>query len=149
MRLAITPWNLRVAPVFDSAERILILDMETHTGDPGQGLEGIYTLSHEFDVSMKSPAERAHFLVDQGVNELICGAISRDLEMEIRNFGIEVFSFIAGPIAVVLHAWETGQLNKPIYAMPGCLSGRHHRWGRRGTGTGYGRGLNGGIYAKR
>jgi predicted Fe-Mo cluster-binding NifX family protein len=149
MKLAITPWNQRVAPVFDSAERILILDMETHTGNPGQGLDEIYTLGHELDVSTKSPTEKAHFLADQGVEQLICGAISYDLERLIRDQGIDVYSFIAGPLEVVLNAWRTGQLNRPIYAMPGCVSGRHHRWGRQGTGTGYGRGFGGGYYAKR
>lgn len=149
MRLAITPWNQRVAPVFDSAERILILDMEPSTGalDHQSGEQD--RLGHEFNVSTKSPAERAHFLADQGVNELICGAISYDLELLIRDQGIDVYSFIAGPLKVVLNAWRTGQLNRPIYAMPGCVPGQHHRWGRRGTGTGYGRGLGGGIYAKR
>jgi len=139
MKLAITPWNQRVAPVFDSSERILILDM-----DPLRQSEG-----QEFDFSNKNPADKVRFLVDQGVEQLICGAISRDLELLIRDQGIDVYSFIAGNVDVVLNAWRTGQLNRPIYAMPGCVPGRHHRWGRRGTGTGYGRGLEGGYYAKR
>lgn len=139
MKLAITPWNQRVAPVFDSSERILILEVE-----PDRQSEG-----REFDFSNKSPADKARFLADQGVEQLICGAISRDLELLIRDQGIDVYSFIAGNVDVVLNAWITGQLDRPIYAMPGCLTGRHHRWGRQGDRTGYGKGLEGGYYAKR
>ncbi len=139
MTLAITPWNQRVAPVFDSSEHILILDAE-----PDRQAEG-----QEFDYSNKSPTDKALFLVDQGVEQLICGAISRDLELLIRDRGIDVYSFIAGNVDEVIDAWITGQLDKPIYAMPGCLAGRRHRWGRQGDSAGYGRGLEGGYYAKR
>ena len=139
MKLAITPWNQRVAPVFDSSERILILNMEPDGHSEGQ----------EYDFSKRAPTEKVQFLADQGVEQVICGAISKDLEILFRDQGIDVYSFIAGDVDVVLNAWITGQLDKPIYAMPGCPPGRHYRWGRQGERPGYGRGLGGGYYAKR
>ncbi len=160
MKLAITPWNGRVAPVFDSSERLLILDrapyvpsMERLSMDGRLRAEELSVdgdpMGEEFDISQKAPAQKVRFLADQGVEQLICGAISKDLEILLRDQGIDVYSFIAGDVDVVLHAWITGQLDTPIYAMPGCFSGRHHRWGRQGSRIGYGRGLEGGYYAKR
>lgn len=160
MKLAITPWNGRVAPVFDSSERLLILDGApyVHSMDrlsmdgrprPEEFSVGGRSMGEEFDISKKAPAQKVRFLADQGVEQLICGAISKDLEILLRDLGIDVYSFIAGDVDVVLHAWITGQLDTAIYAMPGCYSGRHHRWGCQGSRTGYGRGLEGGYYAKR
>jgi predicted Fe-Mo cluster-binding NifX family protein len=139
MKLAITPWNGRIAPVFESSERVLVLNVgpDGHSG------------GEEFDFSNKAPTEKIRFLAEEGVEQLICGAISKDLEVFLRDQGIDVYSFIAGDVDVVLNAWLHGQLDRSIYAMPGCPAGRHHRWGRHEERPGYGRGLQGGYYAKR
>lgn len=139
MRLAITPWNDRIAPVFDSASRLLLLN-----GRPGNWSE-----RNEFDLSSLSPEEKVQFLADRGAEQLICGAISGDVELLLRRKGIIVYAFIAGELEVVLDAWIHGQLNKPIYFMPGCFAGRHHRWGRQQGRAGNGRRLEGGYYATR
>jgi len=149
MKLAITPWNQRVAPVFDSAERILILDLNSPTNIDSGTYEDAIIESQEFDFGTKNPAEKARFLVKQGVEHVICGAISRDLELLIRDQGIAMHSFITGTLDVVLNAWITGQLNNPIFTMPGCFAGGRHHWGRKRNGTGHSRGLKGGYYAKR
>jgi len=118
MKLAITVWNGRIAPVFDAAERCLVLD--TETGESSE--EGI----------PRGPVEeKVDFLAGRNVVTLICGAISREYEDAIVARNLEVISFIAGNTAQVIEAWNEKRLLETRFSMPGCGCPRR-RCRRRG-----------------
>jgi predicted Fe-Mo cluster-binding NifX family protein len=115
MRLAIPVWNDRVSPVFDTAGRVLLLDLA----------DGIEHARHTIEVApTASPGERAKRLVELGVNVLACGAISRPLASCLSAAGIILIPWVSGALEEVLRAYLTDRLSDPCWRMPGC-GGRH------------------------
>ena len=117
MKLALTVWNERIAPVFDSAGSAVIL--ETRDGVRGR--------SETLDLDTRDPDKKARTLQELGVQELICGAISREAEATVRNHGITVHSFIAGDVETVIRAWGRNELQQEEFSMPGCACARRRR----------------------
>lgn len=105
MKTAITIWNGRVAPVFDVAHQCLILTGETRETVP---------------IPQGNAAIKQMFFTEQGIDLLICGAISREYEDALVASGVDVVSFIAGPVDRVLDAWNAGNLVQDQFSMPGC-----------------------------
>jgi len=95
-----------------------------------------------FDV--QDPHLRAARLTQTGANVLVCGAISRPLELAIMAAGIEVIPQTCGEVETVLAAYTDGRLYQGDFLMPGCC-GRRRRFqgGRGGRGRGGGRGRQG------
>jgi predicted Fe-Mo cluster-binding NifX family protein len=119
MRLAIPVRNDRVSPVFDTASRVLLLDLA----------DGIEQARQLVEVAQATfPTERAKRLAELGVNVLVCGAISRPLAGFLSAAGIVVIPWVSGAPEEVLRAYLTDRLSNPRWRMPGC-GGRH----RRGT----------------
>ena len=112
MKVAITEWQGRVAPVFDVAGTVLII--ETKTGKT----EETATLP------AGNPGSKLVFLTEQGIDVLICGAITRRMREYAEELGIRISPFVSGEIAAVWAAWSTGTLDEACYSMPGC---RHCR----------------------
>jgi len=110
----------RIAPVFDTAQRLQLVTTE----------DG-YTVSETQEVmGEQSSPERAAFLVARGVNTLICGAISTPMREALVTNGIQVFPFVAGELRQVIQAWQSGELESESYRMPGCnRQGRRQRFG--------------------
>jgi predicted Fe-Mo cluster-binding NifX family protein len=122
MRLAIPVWNDRVSPVFDTANRLMLLDV-------ANGVEQDRQL---VDVAQASfPTQRARRLAELEVNILICGAISRPLAGLVSTAGIVVIPWVSGALDEVLRAFLTDRLSDPRWRMPGCGGrGQRHRRGR-------------------
>jgi predicted Fe-Mo cluster-binding NifX family protein len=117
MRIAIPVWNDRVSPVFDTAGRVLLLDLA----------DGIEQARHTVEVAQTaSPGERAKRLAELGVNVLVCGAISRPLSGCLSAAGIILIPWVSGALEEVLRAYQTDRLSDPCWRMPGC-GGRHRR----------------------
>jgi predicted Fe-Mo cluster-binding NifX family protein len=127
MRVAIPVWQGRVSPVFDSAQRLLIVDL----ADGAEAGRSEQALSEVF------PPQRAAHLSRLGVEVLICGAISRPLAGMVAASGITLVPFVSGECEEVLAAYLGGRLPSPHFLMPGCC-GRGPRW-RGGFGHGRGR----------
>ena len=110
MRLAIPIWNGRISPVFDVAGDLLVIDVQdgTEVGQENVRLDG------------SAPTIRAGQLADLGVDVLICGAISRDLEDMVSSAGVNVISQTRGRADRVLRAFISGQLTARAFLMPGC-----------------------------
>jgi predicted Fe-Mo cluster-binding NifX family protein len=122
MRLAASVWNDRVSPVFDTAGRLLLLDLA----------DGIEQGRRVVEVAQaSSPAERANRLAELGVNVLVCGAISRPLAGCVSAAGIALVPWVAGPVDEVLRAYLVGKLSEPRWRMPGCGARRQRH---RGSG---------------
>jgi len=135
IRISIPIWSERVSPVFDVAKRLLIVDVGS-TGEAGRREEYV----SETDILSK-----ARRVTELGVDVLICGAISRPLEVLLASAGIHVISYTCGLAEDVLHAFIAGRLNESRFSMPGCCGRRRQFQGRYGRkrgmhlGLGYGR----------
>jgi len=119
MKAAFAHWDQRIAPVFDTARRILVAEAES----------GRLVAEKEEALSGDMPLRKALRLAELGVGELVCGAISRPLYAMVAAYGIRVIPFVAGDLREIVQAWLRGGLEGDDFAMPGCW--RRAR-GRRG-----------------
>ena len=129
MLVAIPVWQGRVSPVFDVAERLLLVEID------GSGEQS----RREQALSDEQPDVRARRVVDLGVRALICGAISRPLESLLAAQGVRVIARVCGNVDEILEAFRAGVLEDDRFAMPGCCGQRRRRGRRRGR-CGRGRG---------
>ncbi|MBN2493840.1 MAG: NifB/NifX family molybdenum-iron cluster-binding protein [Deltaproteobacteria bacterium] len=134
MQLALPVWQQLLAPVFDTATEIELVQVAK------EGVIGRQRLP----LAGPWPLLRARSLVELGVDVLVCGAISRPAHMLLRSAGIQVHAWISGGLEEVLAAFLRGGLTEPGFAMPGCgrrrrMRGRGRQAGRR-RGRGRGRG---------
>ena len=158
MKIALTIWNDRIAPVFDVARSIRLFEV----------LKGRMIDQKQDILTGELPVQKALRLVELGVETLICGAISRPVRSMIAGYGIIVIPFVAGSPEDVIQAWMRGALEKDTFSMPGCRRRGHHLFygrnipnkednpmkgknqggrsagGGRGQGGGGGRGQGGG-----
>jgi len=130
MKIAIPTWNGHVSPVFDTAQRLLVVDVA----------DGAETKRSEHRLREQLLPQRVARLNQLGVEVLICGAVSRPLAGMIAASGIVLVPFISGECEQVLSAYLKGQLPSPQFLMPGCGGPRHRRHGGFGRGRGRGRG---------
>jgi predicted Fe-Mo cluster-binding NifX family protein len=114
MRTAFAVWNGRIAPLFDVARQIRVIE----SADGRIAGETRETLASD------APGQRVARLAALGVDVLICGAISRPLEAVIESSGVSVVSFVSGDSGEVIQAWLGGKLQSGPFGMPGC--GRGH-----------------------
>jgi predicted Fe-Mo cluster-binding NifX family protein len=120
-RAAFATWNERIAPVFDVAQEILVVQIES-----GQIVdEKLETLPEDL------PVRKALHLAELGVETLVCGAISRPLLDMISGYGIHVFPFVVGDLREVMRTWLADGLHGDAFAMPGCPG-----WGRQRSAAG-------------
>lgn len=127
MKVAMTIWDGRISPVFDTARSLVVLEVE--------GGSVLSRRNHEMGGS--DTAARVAELAALGVDTLICGAVSEPVADLIFGRDIRLSSFVAGDEATVLGAFLAGRLEAPELAMPGCC-GRRRRF--RGGVGGCGRG---------
>jgi predicted Fe-Mo cluster-binding NifX family protein len=126
MKIALSIWKDCISTVFDAADQLLIFEPDGTNGYKRTTFKLIST-----DV-----AGRANEMKEQQIDVLICGAISRPLENVLIALGVEVYSFVRGPVEEVIAAYQNGILNHAVFSLPGCcrrlrLQGRtRHRNGR-------------------
>lgn len=119
MKAAFPFWEDRIAPVFDSARRICIVEVEF----------GRIVQEDREPLIGDLPVQKALCLTELGVATLVCGAISRPLQEMLTGYGIQVVPFVSGDLSEVIRAWISGKFNRSAFAMPGCLGGRCSRLG--------------------
>ncbi|MDY6881109.1 MAG: NifB/NifX family molybdenum-iron cluster-binding protein [Desulfatiglans sp.] len=110
MKVALTVWENRISPLFDSARMLLIVEI---SGDAATG-------RHYETFSYDSPLSRAAALSRLDVDTLICGAISDPFAKTIEGNDITIIPFIAGAVEEVLDAYLRDGLNDSRFQMPGC-----------------------------
>ncbi len=110
MKVAITAWEDKISPVFDSARMLLIADIKN--------TEILSRCYESFN------PEKTSSLVDalgyMGIDVLICGAISEMPAKIIEASGINLIPFIGGKLEEVLVSYATGRRIVPTFLMPGC-----------------------------
>ncbi len=124
MKAAFAHWNQRIAPVFDVAREVAVVEVRD-----GQVVGERFESLPEQD-----PTRRALRLAELGVELLVCGAISRPLHSLVSSYGIRVMPFMSGDLGRIVSAWAQGDLTEESFAMPGCRGGGRRR--RRGCGRG-------------
>jgi predicted Fe-Mo cluster-binding NifX family protein len=122
LRVAFSHWNNRIAPVFDVATQVRIIDVEN----------GQVAREQEESLVGVLPFQKALRLKELGVNLLVCGAISRPLYALIVGYGIDVIPFVAGDLEEVIKAWLSGHVENVVFAMPGCCGQRRRQGWRLG-----------------
>lgn len=111
MKVAITVWENRISPLFDSTRMLMIADIVCHK-----------VRKKEFrPLTCESPFSRAERLTELGVDVLICGGISDFFARLIEGRRIEIIPFVVGPVEDVLEAYVTSRLfSEKKFHMPGC-----------------------------
>ncbi len=121
MKAAFTVGQERIAPVFDVTGTALVVESD-----------GLKILSREGVLLPDGSAEvKVDRLVGLGVEHLICGAISRPVQLSASKQGIVIHPFVSGRIEEILSAWLEGSLDDSNYRMPGCGRQGRRRCRRR------------------
>ncbi len=110
MKTAFAYWDDRIAPVFDIARQIHVVETES----------GRIIAETKEVMANDMPAKKVFRIVELGISTLVCGAISRPLHAMVMASGIRVISFVAGDLRKVIKAWLDGKLESEKFAMPGC-----------------------------
>lgn len=143
MKVALPVWQGRVSPVFDVARTLVLVDVA----------DGVEMARRSVELSAENPQARAGEVSGLGVDVLICGAISRPLEMALQGAGVRVIPQTCGDAEEVLSAFADGGFGEDVFLMPGCCGRRRRMQGRGGRGPGPGRarrrGKRGGGHATR
>jgi predicted Fe-Mo cluster-binding NifX family protein len=130
MKVAIPIFRDRVSPVYDAAETVLILEFDDRRE----------TSRYRLDLQGGALTQRVEKLSANGVDVLLCGAISRPLYDMLELAGIKVRPFLSGDVDRVLRAYLDGRLSEPQFSMPGCCEKRRRRRTGRRFGPGRERG---------
>ena len=95
MQVALTVWEGRISPLFDSTRMLLVLDVK------GRRINN----RHYEPLNCDSAFDRAARLHELGVEVLICGGISITFADQIEARGIKLIPFSSGRIEDVLRAY--------------------------------------------
>ena len=123
MKTAFPYWHNRIAPVFDTARQILIVESES----------GVVIRETRVILPDEDPSGKVLRLVESGSDSLVCGALSRPVFLMAAAYGIKVTPFVAGNLEEIIDSWVAGTLQHDTYAMPGCRMRRTRR--SRGTAS--------------
>jgi len=115
VKTAFTVWNGRIAPVFDTAKEILLVESA-----------GARIVSEE---TRALPTQATDWLSENEVDAVVCGAISRPLQERLTADGVRVVPFVAGETHAVVRAWLDGTIGGAAFTMPGCGGRRRMRRG--------------------
>lgn len=130
MRVAMPVFRSRLSPLFDSAGKLLVVDI---VGNEEVG-------RREVDIDGMFTTQKVRRLGELGVSTLVCGAISGMMYGLTTGRGITVIPWLRGEVEEVLEAFKNGRLDAPSFRVPGCTRAggpwsRHGwawRWGSGG-----------------
>ena len=109
MNIAITVWNNRISPVFDSAQELLVAKTE--------GTEIVDAVIRASKTTFFN--QFIDLLKELDVRVLICGALCEGPASMLENNGVEVISFMTGEAKYVLEGYLQGE-DMTGFLMPGC-----------------------------
>ena len=112
MKIAITVWGNRISPVFDSANTLMIADVENS--------KITSRIFEEYDPEI--PAQIISVLKEHQVDFFICGAITDTQSKNIEQSGIKFIPIISGNTNKVLKAYITEKYRILDFLMPGVMS---------------------------
>ena len=110
MKTALTVWGKWISPVFDSAQTLLVAEIE----------DGAVINRQLIPFDADQPSALVKMLKKRDVYTLICGAISEYPARVLENEALEHIPFISGNADEVLSTLASGNAIVPIFLMPGC-----------------------------
>ena len=116
MRIAIPHCNSSVSPVLDTAEKLIIVEVDSE----------VVTSQQELILTGAGPQEKAKTIANHA-DVLVCGAISRTMCTYLASLGVIVHPWTMGTIESIIDIVSAGNLPGPEFMMPGCRRGRHGR----------------------
>jgi len=108
MIVAISVWNNRVAPLFDVADEVELLELN-------QNVPTRIGPRH-----FESQGDKWAQLQAWGVELVVCGAICRYLQACGEQRGLSVVGFRSGSLSEVQQALMQGTLESDAMSLPGC-----------------------------
>lgn len=124
MKIAVSEYQGRIAPVFDTCRRVIIF-MHTPEGDSEIASEDWSTVGRH---------SRPDRLVKLTVHTVLCGGISCWMNEQITLRGMTVIPWLSGTISEILQAYRHGNIFAPQYAMPGWAGCRARSFGAGESG---------------
>ncbi len=127
MRIAVSEYQGRIAPVFDTCRRVLIF-LHTPEADSEVASE---------DWSSLARHKRPDRLLELSVQLVLCGGISCWMNDQIEARGMTLVPWLSGNVKDILLAYRNGTIFAPEYAMPGWTGcrARAFRAARRGIAS--------------
>lgn len=115
MIIAISNWQGMISPVFDVSNKLCIIEINNK-----KEIKREHAVLKEINFFL-----RAKKMANMGIEVLICGAISHELETALISSGIMVIGFMCGEVESVLKAFIQGSLSDSRFFMPGCFGKQH------------------------
>ena len=109
--------------MLDTARQLMIAELD-------EGKDGSREI---IDIPQLHPVLRAKFIGDLSIDRLICGAVSRQLELFLIQAGVRLIPWITGDVDDIILAYTQGQPLQEAFCLPGCCRFS----GRRRMGRGY------------
>lgn len=109
MKTAISVWQDRVSPLFDSSTHMRI----------AESAEGKILGQDIINVESLSLFQRIDLLQKMHIHVFICGGITRPILENIRNKNIQVIPFVCGDVDLLLQAFFKGKDIRTLFSMPG------------------------------
>lgn len=110
MKIAIPIWENRISPVFDTASRLLVVEV----ADKKEASRFVYYIDEQ-DLTQKCQRIRS-----LDIDILICGAVSHPFLHMLLASGLEVIQQISGQAEEILEAYLKGNIYNARFLMPGC-----------------------------
>jgi predicted Fe-Mo cluster-binding NifX family protein len=106
-----------VAPCFEYCTTMAVFTVED-----GRVIDQV-----DYPLRSRDPFDRVRLLRDRGVAVLICGGMQDIYETSLRGVGLEVISWVAGPVEELLDLYLRGRLvpGTEIPATPGTGTSWH------------------------
>ncbi len=115
MKMAVSIWNGRIAPVFDVSRHLVVVEI----------VRGVIQQRYE-DSLDEDLSRKIEKIAADNIRLLVCGAISQSVAEMLAIRDIRIIPFVSGDVDEVIHACLENQLDHPRFVMPGCC-----RRGRR------------------
>jgi len=110
-RVAIPVFHSRVAPVLDTSNLLIVVDLED-AQELGR---------RELSLEKMSLFERVEAICRLEVNRVICAAISETMFRLIESKKIGLISGVVGDLDNIIQAYIYDQLDDVCFSMPGML----------------------------
>ena len=119
--LAIPVFRSRVAPVLDWCSMLVVFPRGSPSAAAGR----------EISVMRENLFSVVRTLQEQGIQTLICGALSPEMLIYCEGIGLRIIHGVAGEIEEVLRAYREEKLDQPQFRLPGCSGQGRYRAGAR------------------
>ena len=113
--IALSLFNARISPRFDHAPSVLIVSVSA---------DGTVGEQHEFFCRDCSALERINQLTALDVDIIICGGISKEVELMLNGNNIKVIPWVTGNAIAALDLFLRGRLRPGTMVCPGKKPGR-------------------------